>query len=246
MPISLNLPTPETIKKDILWFAHHLILTGILVAVLFGGVWGVQNLIEKHDEKKAQQAHEELAIVVDQVKRLETTQAQHDAESAQRDAARDALLQVLVATIQKRDAALDDQIKKNASLTALQAAARLTDQYKAAPGEIVASGDTVVSNLPISRKFVNTFDSLIACKADLTDTKTQVAVEQARVTDLKVQVSDRDNTIAGKDLELVKQKEADATDKKIAVDKEKKKHKWYAVGGIVLVETIKFYFTGKL
>src|SRR6266566_2768056 len=104
MPISLNLPTPETIKKDLSWLAHHLILTGILVAVLFGGVWGVQNLIEKHDEKKAQQAHEELAVVVDQVKRLETTQAQHDAESAQREAVRDALLQSLVATIQKRDA----------------------------------------------------------------------------------------------------------------------------------------------
>lgn len=234
-----------TVKKDVSWLTHHLILTGILVAVLFAGVWGVQNIIERHDEKKDAQAHADLAAVVDQVKRLQETQQQHDVEVAQREAARDAIEAQLIATIQQRDKVLDAQIKRNATLTAEQAAARLTEQYKAAPNEITAVGDTVIADLPVSRQLVGTFDSLVVCKADLTDTKTQVAVEQARVTDLRTQVSDRDKTIAGKDEILQKQIKADAEDKKIAVNKEKKKHKWYAVGGILLVEAVKFYFTGK-
>lgn len=234
-----------TVKKDLSWLAHHLILTGIMVAVLFCGVWGVQNLIERHDEKKDAQAHADLAAVVDQVKRLQDTQAQHDAEVAQRDAARDAREAQLIATIQQRDKALDEQIKVNATLTAQQAAARLAEQYKAAPGEVTANGDTIVADLPIARQFVDTHDSLVSCQADLTDTKTQVAVEQARVADLRTEVADRDKTIAGKDEVLQKQIKADAEDKKVAVDKEKKKHKWYALGGIALIEGIKIYFTGK-
>jgi hypothetical protein len=235
----------QTIKKDISFLAHHLILTAVIVLVLFGGVWGVQNIIEKHDAAKAVQSQQALAAVVDQVKRLEQTQAQHDAEVAQRDAARDAREAQLIAAISSRDKALDDLIKKNATLTAQQAAARLTEQYKAAPGEVTANGDTVIADLPIARQFVDSFDSLQTCKANLTDANTQVAVEQSRVADLRTQVSDRDKTIDSKNDELKKQIKADADDKKLAVDKEKKKHKWYAMGGILLIEGIRIYFTGK-
>lgn len=234
-----------TVKKDLSFLIHHLILTGVLVTALFLGVWGIQNLIEKHDEKNAQRSATELAVVVDQVKRLETTQAQHDTEVAQREAARDTLINTLLATISARDKALDDQLKKNATLTAQQAAARLADQYKAAPGEIVASGDTVMADLPISRQFVNTFDQFTGCKADYLDTQKQLVAEQGRTADLKTQVADRDATITGKNTELEKQKKADDEALRVAVDKEKKKHKWYLVGGVVIAEIAKFYLTGK-
>jgi len=244
LPIVTN--AENVVKKDLSWLANHLILVGVLVAVLFFGVWEVQSLIEKHDEKKAQQANIALQVVVDQVKKLEDHQAQNDVAVAQREAARDALIQSLVATINARDKALADQIKKNATLTAQQAAARLSDQYKAQPGEVVANGDTVVADLPLARSFVNTFDQLTACTSNYVDTQKQLSAEQARTSDLKTQISDRDATIKGKDDELVKQKTADAADKKVAVDKEKKKHKWYALGGIGLFEMAKFYFSGKL
>ncbi len=203
LPIVTNAET--TVKKELSWIAHHLILVGILLVTLFLGVYGVETLIEKHDEKKAQQANVALQVVVDQVKKLEDHQAQNDAAVAQREAARDVLIQSLVATIARRDAALDQQIKKNATLTAQQAAARLSDQYKAQPGEITANGDTVIADLPLARSFVNTFDQLAACTANYSDTQKQLATEQARTADLKTQVVDRDNTIKGKDEELVKQ-----------------------------------------
>lgn len=233
------------VKKDLSFLTHHLILSGVLIVALFLGVWGVQNLIEKHDVANAQRSATELAVVVDQVKRLETTQAQHDTEVAQREAARDTLINTLIASIAARDKALAEQIKQNATLTAQQAAARLADQYKTAPGAIVANGDTVVADLPTARQFVNTFDQLTGCKADYLDMQKQLAAEQGRTSDLKTQVSDRDATITGKNVELVKQKKADDDALKVAVDKEKKKHKWYLVGGVVIVEALKFYLTGK-
>jgi hypothetical protein len=243
LPIVTN--AENVVKKDLSWITHHLILVGVLVAVLFLGIWEVQSLIEKHDEKKAQQANTALQVVVDQVKRLEEHQAQNDVAIAQREAARDALDKALIATINARDKALTDQIQKNATLTAQQAAARLSEQYKAQPGEVTASGDTVIADLPLARSFVNTFDQLNVCTANYVDEQKQLAAEQARTADLKTQVSDRDKTITGKNEELVKQKAKDDEGKKVAVDKEKKKHKWYALGGIIIIEAVRFYLTGK-
>jgi len=231
----MNLPivtNAENIaKKELSWIAHHLILVGVLVGILFFGVWEVESLIEKHDEKKAQQANIALQVVVDQVKKLEEHQATNDAAVAQREAVRDALIQSLVATIARRDAALDQQIKKNATLTAQQAAARLSEQYKAQPGEIVASGDTVVANLPLARSFVSTYDQLVACSANYSDTQKQLAAEQARTKDLKTQVTDRDATIVGKNEELVKQKGSYEAEIKVTKAKARKgKLKAYAAG----------------
>jgi hypothetical protein len=232
LPIVTN--AENVVKKELSWIAHHLILVGILVGVLFAGVYGVENLIEKHDEKKAQQANVALQVVVEQVKKLEEHQATNDAAVAQREAARDALIQSLVATIARRDATLDQQIKKNATLTAQQAAARITDQYKAQPGEVVASGDTVIVDLPLARSFVNTFDQLTVCTANYSDVQKQLSAEQARTQDLKTQVADRDATIIGKNTELDKQKikyEADIT--LLKAQARKSKLKWFGAGVVV-------------
>ncbi len=242
----MNLPTvtnSETfVKKELSWIAHHLILVGVLVAVLFAGVYGIETLIERHDEKKAQEANVALEVVVDQVKKLEEHQAQNDVVVAQREAVRDALIQSLVATISKRDAALDQQIKKNSTLTAQQAAARLSEQYKAQPGEITASGDTVIADLPLARSFVNTFDQLTACSANYLDTQKQLAAEQGRTTDLKTQVTDRDATILGKNDELVKQKGKYEADIKVLNDNARKsKLKWF-VAGVVTGTGLKYIF----
>ncbi len=243
--VTLNDAVPAPIKKDVAFLTHHLILTGVILGAITLGAWGVQAMMAKAHKEQADESRLELAVVVDQVKRLEEKQASDDAATQQREAAANALIQSLIAAVNARDKALDDQIKKNGSLSAQEAAARLSQQYNAQPGEIVASGNTVIANLPMSRNFVSTFDTLVVCKADLGDTQKQLSAEQGKETDLKTQISDRDNTIKGKDVELEKQKKADGDDKKVAVDNEKKKHKWYAIGGVVLIEAVKFYLTGK-
>jgi hypothetical protein len=234
------------IQKDFSWLQHHLILVAVLLAAVAGGVWGVQSIIEKHDLAAQLRAHEDLAAVVEQVKSLEQKQATDDAAAQVREAQANALIQTLVAQVNARDKALDDQIRRNGTLTAQQAAARLVEQYKAQPGAAQAQGDNVLVDLPLTRQIVSTFDSLQTCKADLVDTQSQLTAEKGKNADQQSQISDRDKVIAAKDVELLKQKKADDEDKKVAVDKEKKKHKWYALAGAAIVTGIKIYFSGKV
>ena len=245
MSTNTILPVVNTVKKDVSYLTHHLILTGVIASLLALGTWGIQSLVRAAHREAAQQSAQELQLVVQQVKALQDKQTADDAAAAQREAARDALLKDLIAQAAARDAALEAQIKKNETLTAQQAAARISDQYKANIGEVTAQGNNVLVDLPISRDIVTTFDSFQVCKADLSDANKQIDTQKGSIVDLKTQVSDRDKTIAGKDTELDKQKKADADDKRVAVDNEKKKHKWYAVAAIVLVEGIRIYFTHK-
>jgi len=112
----MNLPivtdAENIVKKELSWIAHHLILVGVLVVVLFAGVYGVTAIIDKHDKERAQQANVAFQVVVDQVKRLEDHQTQNDAAVAQREAARDILIQTLAAAIKNRDAALMNKLKR--------------------------------------------------------------------------------------------------------------------------------------
>jgi hypothetical protein len=233
------------IEKDFTWVKHHLILVGVLLLAVFAGVWGVQGIIDKHDQAKDLQFHEELAAARQDTKQALTTMASHDAEIEQREAARDALVKSLIAQVSLRDAQLQDVLKKNAALTAQQAAARLIEQYNALPTQAQAQGDSVLVDLPLTRQIVSTKDSLTACQGNLKDTQVLLGQEQARTADLKTQVADRDKTITAKDVELGKQKQADGEDKKIAVNNEKKKHKWYAFAGMAIIEVVRVYFTGK-
>jgi hypothetical protein len=233
------------IEKDFTWVKHHLILVAVLLLAVFAGVWGVQGIIDKHDQAKDLQFHEELAAARQDTKQALAAAASHDAEIEQREESRDALVKSLVAQVSLRDAQLQDALKKNATLTAQQAAAKLVEQYNAQPTQAQAQGDNVLVDLPLTRQIVGTKDSLTACQGDLTDTQKLLTQEQGRTADLKTQVSDRDKVITAKDTELGKQKKADGEDKKVAVDNEKKKRKWYALAGAAIVTGIRIYFTGK-
>ena len=229
-----GLPTPAVpsfVKRDISWLTHHLILVTIIVAVLFGGVYGVENLIEKHDKVREAQSAAQLQLVVAQVKTLETNMAAHDEQTAQREAQYNTTINTLILAQAAREKALQQQIQKNATLTAQQAAARLTEQYKVDVASAQAEADKVMIDLPLARSIVTTFDQNVACQANLVDTRSQVAAEQGKNADLKQQVSDRDAVIAGKNDELGKQKKNyDDQIKTLNDGARKGKLKWFGIG----------------
>jgi len=224
---------PAIVKRELSWLSHHLILVGVIILVLFGGVYEVENLMEKHDKAREQASAQALQLVVAQVKTLEDHMATNDAASAQREAQYNATIQTLSVAIAARDKALQQQIQKNATLTAQQAAARLVEQYKVDVASAQAEADKVLIDLPLARSIVTTFDQNVSCQANLTDTKTQLTAEQGKNVDLKQQVSDRDGVINGKNDELSKQKKN--YDDQITVlkaDARKKKLKWFTIGFI--------------
>jgi hypothetical protein len=82
-------------------------------------------------------------------------------------------------------------------------------------------------------------------QADLADTKKQLDAEKGKNTDAQSQVADLTRINTGLKKTVADDVEACKASTKVAVDNEKKKHKWYAIGGVVIFEAIKIYFTGK-
>lgn len=158
------------IKADYSWLTHHLLMLALVGILVIGSVYGVESLIAKHDTAK--DAQWKSVVAADQA-RLATDEAnwqqQFQVLSAQNTQ--------LLTAIQARDSALAVQQKKDATLSANDAAQRLAQQTKAAPGEVTAQGNNLLVDLPISRGIVTSLDELFTIRTDLADTKTQLANE---------------------------------------------------------------------
>lgn len=227
----------STIKADWSWLVHHLILVGVMAALVFGGVYYVNSLIEKHDEARNQaaqsalaEAHKESATLAEQLKTDQATQAATTAANAARDAQSQATIKALIDTMNRRDAQLEATLKQNATLTAQQAADKLAAQTKAVPGEVKAAGDTLIIDLPIARNIVSTYDSLLTAQADLVDEKKKYDAQVQMTTDAQSNtnaanksLADATKTIAAKDVELVKAGDACRSEIKVVKDKARKR-----------------------
>jgi hypothetical protein len=192
----MNTPADTSITSkvtsDLNWVKHHLILIVIVGLLVYGGVFGVESVVAKHDALKDAQWK---AVVAADQQRLATDEANWQQQFAALSAQNTQLLKAMEA----RDAAAAIQQKKDASLSATEAAQRLSEQTKAAPGEVTAQGNNLLVDLPISRGIVTSLDQLPAVQADLADTKTQLANEttiagnaQKDVADLKQKSIDQD------------------------------------------------------
>ncbi len=214
-------PTPligTKLLADWKWLTTHLILVGVLGAFVFGGVYYVNNLIEKRDEQRntlAQAAlvaaQQQAAALAAQLKADQVSQAEIAAANAARDAQATATIKALIDTMNRRDAQLEATLKQNATLTAQQAADKLAAQTEAVPGEVKAAGDTVIVDLPVARNIVSTYDSLAAVQADLTDEKKKYDAQvvmtqdaQSNTNAANKSLADANKTIDAKNVELGK------------------------------------------
>lgn len=233
-------PTPApsifsntSLLADWKWLTTHLILVLVLVAVVFGSVYYVNSVIERHDEARQSADAKVLAQAVQQTTTLEAALAADQKASAVRDAQASATISSLLSSLAARDAALKTTLAQNASLTAAQAAQKLTQRTGAVPGEITAVGNTVVADLPTAIKFVNAFDQLTAAQADLVADAGIIDETNVKLNDANKSLSDANALVASQKTQLT---DADKVCKdQIAVVKAKaRKHGfWAALGGII-------------
>ena len=208
--------TVNRVGQDWSWMIHHLVLVSVLALFVAGGVYGVLDIIARHDVARETKDSAALALIVKQSADLSTKLANDEAQSAAdrviaaaRDAQQTAVIQTLAKTIQARDAALTVALKQNATLSAQQAADKLALQTKAAPGEITVLGDNVTMDLPITRSVLNMGDNLIAAQGDLKDVRGQLVATNVKLTDAlandasaQKDLGDAKALIASKDGEL--------------------------------------------
>jgi len=227
----------SSLLKDWKWITAHLVLVVVLGAFLACGVYGVNNIIERHDLARAAADAKVLAVAQQQnVTLLQTLQAD-EAASAARDAQATATINTLFAQVNARDAQLKQTLAQNATLTAAQAAAKLTQQTGAAPGQITAAGNTVVADLPTAIKFVNAFDQLAVAQSDLAAKQGIIDSTNVKLTDATKQLGDANGVIASDKTVLAATVKQCTDDKATPKAKERKHHVIIGIimfiGGIV-------------
>jgi hypothetical protein len=204
-------PPVSVITKDWDWLKTHIVLLAITGALVLGSVWEVENLIAKHDTLEAsrytallQQANQQTQTVQ---KQLATDEDHWNTVQAQLLSER----QTLENTIEKQNEELAKQQKVDASLTAQEAAERLATQTSAAPGEIVANGDILDIDLPITRSIVSDLDLLGATQANLKTTQTELTNETTLYNNSQAQVAEQKTLVTAQQNQLTTaQKTCDA------------------------------------
>jgi len=165
------------ISDDLTYIRHHIILLIIVVGLAFGGIYGVESLVARHDAANASQT---ALILKQQQQQVASLESQLQSNEQQWQKVETQLLvenTQLAQTIAQRNTQLAVVQKQNATLTAQEAAQQLTVQTKAQPNEVTAQGSTVILDLPIARTLVSDLDSIQVLQANLSDTQTQLKNE---------------------------------------------------------------------
>lgn len=229
------------IENDVVWIRTHVLAILFAVALIggltLGGITLTENLIERHDARvaAAQQQKEGVDTATQQALLAQLTQDR--AADAARDAAQTTLIQTLVAQMAQQRAATAKQVATDSTLDAQSAAARLTTQTKANPGDITVSGNNIIMPLPITRTIVADLDLLPQAQSDVNNLQAQLTAQQTLTTDAKSELADDNKVIAADKDELVATIKADNAACKVQVDAQAKKDRkrgfWASVGSFV-------------
>lgn len=226
-------PLSSKLAQDWHWLTQHLIALVIVAGMAFGGVYFVENLISHHDEQTSQKYATILAAQTQQTQTLQKQLSTDEANWAQVEAQLLAQNAQLTKQITARNQAVAIQVQTDATLSATDAAARLTTQTHAAPGEVLASGNDVTIDLPITRAIVSDLDQLPVVQDDLADTKAQLVNETTVATNAQTDATDAKKVIAAQVIQLA---DADKSCKaQIAVvnaNARKGKLKWFGIGWV--------------
>ena len=227
-------PITSVVAKDWSWFVSHLVALILVGGLICAGIYGVENLIAKHDAATLAKDNAALATVVAQNQTLISEAQTKDALLAQAIASLSAANAQLSAQQNARNVQLATQVKTDATLSAQQAADRLTQQTNAASGEITASGNNVTVDLPMSRQLVTNLDMLPVVEANLADTQKQLANETQIATTAEADVAAQKAEIVGLNKQLADSAVACTAAVNVEKAKARKgKLKFFGIGFIV-------------
>lgn len=213
------------VSKDLSWLHTHLLLLALVGILIFGGIYGVELLMARHDDASAAKYSQ---IAADTAKQNQQFQLQVQAEITSLVAANQQLanqnqqLVVSLATRQNQEIQIP---KQTASLTAVQVAVELQG---------IANGDNVSLTLPVAQNVlasVRLVPLLQADKKNLQDAynnEVQIANnnEKLYTEEQKALVSEQGSHKADN--------EANAKQiSKIKADARKSKLKWLGIGIVI-------------
>lgn len=198
--------TPVTIENQLAsdwkWVTQHLLALAIVVILVIGGVYFVENMVAKRD---AADAAKYAAILNTQAQENSTLQKQIGVDEQQFSILQNqinAQQKQLDQAINSRNQQLAQQVKTDATLSAEQAAARLVEQTQSQPEDITAQGNNVVATLPVARGIVASLDALPVAQKNLVDTQTKLDDETKIATGAQTNLTNEQNLNNGLETQL--------------------------------------------
>jgi hypothetical protein len=221
----------SVISKDYSWVVAHLLSLGLVGVLVFASVFGIEHLIVDHDVANSNKYTQILNTQAAQTAAIQKQQQTDEAHFAVIETALLAQNAQLTKQITTRNQTVAVQVSADASLSAQQSAARLSQQTNAASGEIVSTNNSVTMDLPITRVITADLDRLALAQNDLTDTQTQLKNETDIATNTATENANDQKLIASQALQLTDASKA--CQAQIAVVKSqarKSKLKWFLTG----------------
>lgn len=244
--MAINDSLTTKIQNDWSWITHHILSLAIAGALALGGIYTVESLISKHDDASAAKYQAIFAAQAAQSNAMMQQFQTHETERAQELARLLEQNTQLTKTIEQRNQTVAELVKVDATLSAEQAASKISQQLSAAPGEITASGNDVTLDLPSARGVVSRLDELPVAQANLEDTQKKLTNETQIATDAQKAVMDAKDVIAAKDEQLVDaDKACKAQVANVKAQARKRNLKYMLLGGAI-IEGIRIYLTHSL
>jgi hypothetical protein len=229
------------VKADLSYIRHHIFLLTTVVILVFGSVYGVESLIASHDAANNAQWRAILQAQIVQTQAIADKLTSDEKTWAQQNAAQQAVIAQLTNSIIQRDKTTAVQVQHDTTLSAVEAAQRLSQQTKSQPGEVLAQGDNILLNLPISRQIVASLDQLPTLQLDLVDIQKQLISETTIATNLQNNVDGQQNLIASMKVQAT---DADRSCKAdiatLKAQARKSKLKWFGLGVVVGLVSARF------
>ena len=245
-PVISDATLKADVVKDLTWIQGHILVALLAVSIITGGIIGgvslVENLIEKHDARTAaaQQKQEGVDTATQQAL---LAQLQRDrAADAARDSTQTALIQSLAAQLTQQRTATAKQVQTDSTLDVQYAGTRLSEQTKAAPGDLTVTNNLITMSLPLTRVVIADLDQYQQSQNDVTNLQSQLGAAQILTSDAKTELADANKLVAADKLELVATVKADdaacvvSTNKAVDAQaaKDRKRGLWVAIGSAVL------------
>ena len=223
-----------SIESDLGWFKTHIVLLAVIVILTFGGIYGVETIIEKHDADNNSKWQAINQQQVAQVQSLSDKLASEEKDRIEENTRQTAILAQLATTIAQRDKDTAAAVQKDTTLSASEAAQKIAQQTNAQAGEVTAQGDIIQLDLPVARTIASIADQLPAVKADLADTQKQLTAETAIATNLQTDTVQQQQLIDAMKLQAIDADKACKTQvADIKAKARKSKLKWF-LGGFIL------------
>jgi hypothetical protein len=222
-----------SITDDLNWLKTHVILLLIVGVLTFGGVYGVESLVAKHDAATAAKYE---SIAADAAKQNAQIQAQTQAQIAQlasQNVQLEAQISQLSQAISNRDAELIKQQAKVPTLTPVQVASSIQPFLSKGTATAQSTGEVLLDKTG-SQEILVQLEELPVDRANMADLSTEISKQNIEIVNLSTSNGSLQTALTSEKTSHTADNEANAKEvTKLKADARKSKLKWFGIGVVV-------------